>query len=244
MVLPSRGDDAGFIPGTVALSSRRDDAIQVAGADRFAMAGKRSPGFLVVLMVAAAVVWGGLLFWAATSATALAWIAFVVGNIVLAGLAFALWARRREASVPGGAAPKPPADDVYRPLVIVNSGGGVAALSAQLLRSADGRRAEALVVAPAIASKLDWLTGDQTAYDRASAELDATVAALRAAGIDARARMGASDPVQAAADGLREFSAEAIVVVTNANSESWLEEGMIETLQERTAIPVTQVVVE
>ena len=40
---------------------------------------------------------------------------------------------------------------------------------------------------------------NQTAlkYMRASADLEETVAALQAAGIDARARMGASDPKQA-----------------------------------------------
>jgi hypothetical protein len=208
------------------------------------MAGKRSPEFLAVPMVAIAVVYGGSLYWALTADSGLAWTVFILVNVAVVGLALAVVQRRRTpASLPQ--APDVPADGVYRPLVIVDAGGAAPALREQLTRSAAGRSAAAFVVAPALASRLDWVTGDQAAYDRAMAELDATVAALEAAGIEAQGHIGAQDPLQAAADGLREFPAEAIVVVTSTSDEaSWLEEGLIAKLQEQAPVPVTHVIVD
>jgi hypothetical protein len=209
------------------------------------MAGKRSPEFLAIPMVAIAVVYGGTAYWAFSADTGLAWTVFILVNVAVIALALAV-ARRRQAptSLPQ-AAPDVPDDGVYRPLVIVDAGGSAPALREQLVRSAAGRPAAAFVVAPALASRLDWVTGDQGAYDRATTELEATVAALEAAGIEAQGHIGARDPLQAAADGLREFPAEAIVIVSSAGNEaSWLEEGLIEKLQEQAPVPVTHVIVD
>ena len=209
------------------------------------MAGKRSPEFLAVPMVAIAVVYGGSLYWALTADTGLAWTVFILVNIAVVVLALTVAQRRRTPTSLPRAAPDVPDDGVYRPLVIVDAGGAAPAVREQLVRSAAGRSAAAFVVAPAVASRLDWVTGDQAAYDRAMAELDATVAALEAAGIEAQGHIGAQDPLQAAADGLREFPAEAIVVVTSAGNEaSWLEEGLIAKLQEQAPVPVTHVIVD
>jgi len=210
-----------------------------------AMAGKRSPEFIAVPMVAIAVVYAAVLFWAVTADTGLAWTIFVLANAAVIVLALVLVARRRgPRSLPAEAeTARSSADGIYRPLVLVDAEGAVPRLREEIVRSAAGRPAEAFVVAPALSSRLDWLTGDQAAYDRASAELDEAVAALEAAGIGAQAQIGAHDPLQAAADGLREFPAEAIVVVTGTET-SWLEDGLLETLERRTAIPVTHVVVD
>lgn len=208
------------------------------------MAGKRSPEFVAVPMVAVAVVYAAVLFWAVTADNGLAWTVFVLLNVAVIVLALVLLARRRRPPVlPEGAKPRTSPDGVYRPLVIVDAEGAVPRLREELVRSANGRPAEAFVVAPALSSRLDWLTGDQAAYDRASAELEEAVAALEAAGIGAQAQIGAHDPLQAAADGLREFPAEAIVVVTGSET-TWLEDGLLERLERRTAIPVTHVVVD
>jgi hypothetical protein len=209
------------------------------------MAGRRSPEFFAVPMVAIAVVYGGSLYWAVTANTGLAWTVFILVNIAVIALALAVAQRRRTPTSLPQAAPDVPNDGVYRPLVIVDAGGSAPIVQEQLVRSAAGRPAAAFVVAPAVGSRLDWVTGDQAAYDRAMAELDATVAALEAAGIEAQGHIGAQDPLQAAADGLREFPAEAIVVVTSAGNETtWLEQGLIAKLQEQAPVPVTHVIVD
>jgi hypothetical protein len=209
------------------------------------MADTRSPEFLAVPMVAIAVVYGGSLYWALSADSGLAWTVFILVNIAVVALAIAVARRRRTPTTLPPAAPDVPADGVYRQLVIVDAGGAAPALREQLMRSAAGRPAAAFVVAPALASRLDWVTGDQASYDRATAELEATVAALEAAGIEAQGHIGARDPLQAAADGLREFPAEAIVVVTSASNEaSWLEEGLIARLHEQAPVPVTHVIVD
>ncbi|HST17448.1 MAG TPA: hypothetical protein VLK36_07245 [Gaiellaceae bacterium] len=208
------------------------------------MRGARSPELLAIPMVVVAVVYAGLLYWALTAETALSWIVFVLANVAIAVLVFALLLRRGRPRFPSGSQrPRAPKDGTYRLLVLADGGSAAAAIREQLAREAAGRHAEAFVIAPALSSRLDWLTGDQAVYDRAAAELESTLAALEAVGIDAHGRVGAADPVQAAADGLREYPAEAIVVVTEPGATpAWLAEGVLETLQARADIPVSHVV--
>ncbi len=86
-----------------------------------------------------------------------------------------------------------------------------------------GPNPEVLVVAPVLASPLHYLLDDETA-ERADAEarLAAVVDGLRAAGIDARGRIGDDDPVQALGDALAEFPAVEALVVTSTETH-WLE---------------------
>lgn len=209
------------------------------------MTRKRSPELLAIPLVAAAVVWFGVLFWAATASTTLSWVVFAIVNVVMVVVVFALILKRRRAQFPSaGERAAPPSDGVYRLLVLADGGGAAGAIREQLADAAGGKRAEAFVIAPTVASRVDWLTGDQAVYDRAAGELDETLAALESVGIDAHGRVGAADPVQAAADGLREFPADAIVLVTRPDGASWLEEGVLETLQSRAGVPVKHVAVE
>jgi len=205
---------------------------------------KRSPELFAIPMVAAAVVWFGLLFWAVTAMSALSWVLFALANVGIAVLAFALVLRRRRVQFPSGSQRRrAPRDGVYRLLVLADGGGAAAAIREQLARESAGRRSEAFVIAPALSSPLDWLTGDQAVYDNAAAELESTLSALEAVGIEAHGRVGAADPIQAAADGLREYPAEAIVVVTETGATpTWLTEGVLETLQAHADIPVSHVV--
>jgi hypothetical protein len=208
------------------------------------VARQRSLELFAIPMVVAAAVWFGLLFWAVTAMSALSWVLFALANVAIAVLVFVLLLRRTRAQFPSGAQrPRAPRDGTYRLLVLADGGGAAAAIREQLAREAAGRRSEAFVIAPALASRLNWLTGDQAVYDRAAAELESTLSALEAVGIEAHGRVGAADPIQAAADGLREYPAEAIVVVTEPGATpAWLAEGVLETLQARADIPVSHVV--
>ena len=209
------------------------------------MAGKRSPELLAIPLVAAAVVWFGVLFWAVIAMTTVSWVVFAVVNVAMVAGVFVLILKRRRAHFPSSRERAvPPSDGVYRLLVLADGGAAAAAIREQLADAAGGKRAEAFVIAPTVASRVDWLTGDQAVYDRAAGELDETLAALESVGIDARGRVGAADPVQAAADGLREFPADAIVLVTRSDGSSWLEAGVLETLRSRAGLPVRHVAVE
>src|SRR6476659_3346433 len=126
-----------------------------------AMAGKRSPEFIAVPLVAIAVVYAAVLFWAVTADTGLAWTIFILANAAVIVLALVLVARRRgPRSLPAEAeTARSSADGVYRPLVLVDAEGAVPRLREEIVRSAAGRPAEAFVVAPALSSRLDWRPG-------------------------------------------------------------------------------------
>jgi hypothetical protein len=201
---------------------------------------KRSPALIAISMVAVAVVFFGLLFWAFIAMTALAWTIFVlfIVAIVIGGATLVL--RDRTPAFPDERAPA--LDDAfYRLLVIVEGGGTNAELGAHVLEAAGTRPVKAFVIAPALSSRLDWLTGEQTAYDNATAELDAMLAVLAAAGIDAEGKIGAHEPIQAAADGLREFPANEILVVTSSErGTDGPEHDLVEVLRQQTELPVSR----
>ena len=148
--------------------------------------------------------------------------------------------RRR---APAAVAPATPSQDgVYRVLVIADESCVDPAFPAQLAAHAGGRTVEALVIAPAIGSRLSRWTGDESQFTDARKHLDDTVAALAEAGITATGETGADDPLQAADDGLREFAAQEIVFVTKPGTDTdWVERGVIETARERYAVPVTHI---
>src|SRR5579862_2961447 len=88
--------------------------------------------------------------------------------------------------------------------------------------------AEVLVVVPALASKLEAATG---AVDDRRAEAEATAAALGER-LGARSEVGADDPGLAAEDALRVFGADEVLVAG--------DDGMVDAIRERVAIPVSR----
>ena len=129
---------------------------------------------------------------------------------------------------------------MYRVLVIADESCVEPSFAAELSDHAGGRKIEALVIAPAIGSRLARWTGDESQYVDARKHLDDTVAALAAAGITATGETGADDPLQAADDGVREFGPSEIVFVTKAGTGTdWVERGVIETATARYSVPVT-----
>ena len=82
------------------------------------------------------------------------------------------------------------AGTTYRVLVIADESCVEPSFAAELSDHAGGRTIEALVIAPAIGSRLARWTGDESQYVDARKHLDDTVAALAAAGITGDRRDG------------------------------------------------------
>jgi hypothetical protein len=123
-------------------------------------------------------------------------------------------------------------------------------ISAEALKSAVGDReteeAEVLVVAPALTSKVRFLTSDSDeAIARAEAVQEESVERLDEEGVDAAGDTGESDPLLALQDALTTYPADEIVLFTHsAGGRNWLEEGVVEEAERRFDAPVTHLVIE
>jgi len=113
-------------------------------------------------------------------------------------------------------------------------------------RAAGAPRAELLVIAPALNSRLRyWLSDEDDARRGASIRLAESLESLRAAGIEAAGRIGDADPMQAVADALNEYGADQIVIPSSPDERShWLARDLVERARRRFAQPVVRVVVE
>src|SRR5262249_14519311 len=179
----------------------------------------RSPEFAGAALVVGGVVYFGLLFWIATHQSGLNWLLFGIATVIVIVFAVVMLARRTS-TAPKLRSAATPDDNAWRVLVVVDDGGTSAAVRKELLDSSRARPTKAFVVAPALSSRLDLWTGDQAAYDEASQKLAETLEALGKMGVEAKGRIGSHDPLQAAADGLSEFPADAIIFATHAEGEA------------------------
>jgi hypothetical protein len=89
--------------------------------------------------------------------------------------------------------------------------------------------AEVLVVVPALSSTTEALTG---AVDDRRHDAEATAAALESRLHGARVEVGADDPALAVEDALRVFGADEVLVAG--------DDGMLEAIRERVALPVSR----
>jgi len=103
-----------------------------------------------------------------------------------------------------------------------------------------------LVICPALNSPLrHWASDEDGARADAQSRLEASLAKLKADGVDARGEIGDGDPIQAIEDALRLFGAEEIIISTHPEGRShWLERGVVESARERFDVPITHVVVD
>ena len=151
---------------------------------------------------------------------------------------------------PGPPVPQAPAqrgaEGGRRILVVANETVAGERLRDAIRQAAAKGPAEVLVVSPALNSPLrHWASDDDGARARAHERLEASLARLREAGIEARGEVGDSDPLQAIADALRTFGADEIVISTHPEGRSnWLERGVVSGARERFAVPITHVVVD
>ena len=143
-------------------------------------------------------------------------------------------------------APPPHPEGERRILVVANETVGGAPLLEQIRKRSEGVHEHVLVVVPALNSPLKhWVSDEDGAREAAQERLEASLAAMREAGIDARGEVGDSDPLQAIEDALRTFAPDELIISTHpAERSHWLERGVVVGARERFALPVTHVVVD
>lgn len=136
--------------------------------------------------------------------------------------------------------------DVHRVLVVANETVGGRALHDRIREAVEGRRAEILVVTPALNSPLrHWMSDEDGARAAAQRRLDASLASLGAGGIAARGQVGDGEPLMAIEDAMRTFGADEIIISTHPEGRSnWLEQGLVASARERFLVPITHVVVD
>lgn len=195
---------------------------------------------LVVIIVAGAAV---------VIAAALA-IDPAAGAIVLAAeIAIGAWLvfRGSRGSLPKTAVVAHDTDDVHRILVVANQTVGGRALLEEIRGRSRGK-AEIRVVVPALTSSAleHWSSDVDGAIADASRRLEASLAAMREAGLNASGHVGDHhEPAAAIEDALREFAADEVVISTHPSGKSrWLESGVVERAKAEVPLPVTHVVVD
>jgi hypothetical protein len=169
--------------------------------------------FLIVVIVGAAVIIGASFI--------NTWLGVAVAVIVFAALGWWLM----HDPMPGTADPPRPVASGTPPgthRVLVVAPPGTESVSVP-------DKAELLVVVPALASTAESLTG---AVDDRRHDAEATAAALEARLPGARIEVGADDPALAVEDALRVFGADEVLVAG--------DDGMLDAIRERVAIPVSR----
>lgn len=137
--------------------------------------------------------------------------------------------------------------DQLRILVIANQTVGGKALLDQIRAKARDRRAEILLVTPALtSSKLSHWTSDvDGAIEGAEERLRKSLELLDSEGFDARGEVGDSEPNQAITDALLEFGADELIISTLPPGVShWLEKDVVERARQEVDVPVTHVIVD
>lgn len=94
-----------------------------------------------------------------------------------------------------------------------------------------GNEAEVMVIAPAVEKTVfHHALGDvDAAVMEAGRRLETSLDELRRAGVPALGEIGNSDPIAAAEDALRLFSADEVLIVAHADDQArWFEDGLFE----------------
>src|SRR5262245_25954661 len=173
------------------------------------------------------------------------WAGFAVFIVLSAGV-IVWWLRARRHERPPKTAPRPHAEGERRILVVANETVGGHTLRSLILERSLDVQEQVLVVTPALNSPLrHWTSDEDDARAAAQERLDASLAKLANAGVQASGEVGDGDPVQAIEDALRTFGADEIIISTHPEGRSnWLERGVVEKARERFAVPIRHVVVD
>jgi hypothetical protein len=174
------------------------------------------------------------------------WAGLVVFLLLtLAGIVYLFRARRAEPPRQAVSS-RVSGENEHRILVIANETVGGGPLRDEIRRRSEGFDEHVLVVCPALNSPVrHWASDEDDARAKAQMRLDASLARLREAGVDAKGEVGDGEPLQAMEDALRLFGPDEIIISTHpAGRSHWLERGIVEAARERFAVPVTHVVVD
>lgn len=174
------------------------------------------------------------------------WLGLAVFAVLTVGGVWWVLTRRGRPAAPAKQAPPPSSPEQHRVLVVANETVGGAQLLETIQARVADRDSRVLVVCPALNSPLrQWASDVDGARDDARGRLDASLAAMRRVGIDARGEVGDGDPIQAIEDVFRTFRPDELVIATHPEGRShWLERGVVERARERFALPVTHVTVD
>jgi GABA permease len=169
------------------------------------------------------------------------WAALLIGFGIGVGYRAARGSLPRRVEVTRGG------DGRHRVLVVANETVEGAALLEEICARCRGRRAEVLVVTPAlVASRAShWASDVDEAIELARQRMELSLIAIRGEGLKARGEIGDSDPIVAIEDALRVFPADEIVISTHPPQRSrWLESGVVERARAEIDLPIEHVVVD
>jgi hypothetical protein len=169
----------------------------------------------------------------------------VFAVLTFAGLVYLVRARTGE-PVRQTVSTRRSGENEHRILVIANETVGGGPLRDEIRRRSEGYDEHVLVVCPALNSAVrHWTSDEDGARVQAQVRLDASLARLREAGLDAKGEVGDAEPIQAMEDAVRLFGPDEIIISTHPKGRSnWLEQGIVDAARERFAVPVTHVVVD
>jgi hypothetical protein len=172
-------------------------------------------------------------------------VALAVFLALTVGIAAGLYLRS-EPKEPERAVWERRADGRSRILVVANETVAGTALRKEIVHRAGRADADVLVVCPALNTRLrHWTSDEDRARADAQARLDASLAALREADINASGHVGDDDPLQAIDDAMRTFGADEIIISTHPPGRSnWLEKDLVGRARERFNCPISHVVVD
>jgi hypothetical protein len=169
-------------------------------------------------------------------------------GIVIGALVWELRSREADRPQPAREAAEaaPPGDATrHRVLVVANETVAGRELREEIMRRA-AHKPEVRVVCPILPSRAHLITSDiDHELAEARTRLGETLAWAGEHGIDATGGVSADTPLTAAADELRRFPADEVIVSTHPQARSrWLESGLVERLRHELDIPVHHVVVD
>jgi len=123
---------------------------------------------------------------------------------------------------------------------VVANPAGVPEVVANQVREAD----RVCVVAPALTGRLhSWVSDVDAEYREADERMQMLVSGIDSSGPAVSGRVGDEDPLQAVADALVEFPADALILGVHASDDAnWRERRFSKKVRERFGLPVTEVV--
>jgi hypothetical protein len=132
-----------------------------------------------------------------------------------------------------------------RVLVVANETLGGRKLIDAVRERHEGGDAQFYVVAPQNQPRHGNVIYEDSVMAAAQHRVDATLAALRDAGIEARGEVMDPDPYSAITDAVAQFGIDEIILSTHPETRSgWLRRDLVERVEQDTGLPVTHVVVD